>query len=700
MEELKRLWTEDMRKLKPDFELFDKHRMAAAIQLAAETCRMTDCHEIEIIAWVLRNLSETDPAFGIPGHWWWLCAARIMMPEIEPHNWLQLLFQIAYESRGKRQLHTIWGAASTSKSQSFAVIGLTESVIWAGAAYVFITSPFKTAGEDKIFRAFKKYTDRWAVKPPHWMRALKLTCVSNRSEIIFSDENQKTSRINFVSLENPSSVVGKKSEAAGFHTDGDPDSEQEEHFSVMDGDEISVKELMERSKRLSLVGRVLLIGDELFHNPNACQNLLTAEGNLVSNANVLTLVGGNPISDQVSHPMALELSKPSEVGIESLDEKRDYTWKTARGQLFRLAMDVSPNRHAILAIFPYLINFEQAHAQKLRGESIEMAQTLAWGWSSGYGNGGVLTETAIRFPAWQDTPIWKSAQKRWMAVDLAFGGDDPAGYTVLESGICQVVGEDGNSRDEEVISGVEQGLLNVERTWKPTFADIEEFRRLALERGGVAPNLTAGKEYRGGDYHMVLQMLRAAKQLGVPKGMVTFDSSLRADVTLIARQALGHTAWFYDGQRQLKVEEEQWSLWPPEILPTGERKKWSDCHRRLISAIWRFSEHVISRGHVRNLSKLQKGCFELISRRWKQATDGTKVDVEGKKELLGDRTRNLKSPVWGETLAIAIMFGVRFCNALPNLSKEKPVVQGRSMGFTDHKVFKIRSRNISPALWR
>lgn len=689
--ELRELWQADCRKLIPEFELFDFKRMARAVEIAAEGIPDgSKLQDIEIIAAVLRNLDEADPAFGVPPVWWWQAASLIILPDVELSPWTQILWWAYYTGKGKRELLTFWGSASSGKSQGFTMIALVNSVIWCGASHVFITCPFKTSAEDKIFRFIKLYTEDWAVRPPDWMKTLELTCVSNKFDICFRDADNRTSNIVLVSLENPASVQGKKSEARFFQNE-----DSVSKVSIMEAEVVNLADLISRARFLTLVGIVLLIGDEVLQNPTACANLLTAEANLVSNANVLTMTGMNPRSSEVNHPMALELSEPDGRSVESLKENEDYTWPTKRGRLFRLSMDISPNRHAVTPLFPYLINYAQAQAQSKRGNENYLAQSKAWGWGDGAGNGGVLTEAAIKNEAWQQDPIWKSERRRWLAVDLAFGGDDPAGYCCLEAGVCQE-----NGADRSVISAVESDVMKVERNWKPTLAEVEEFRRLAEERGGTAPNLISGKEYRGGDAHMCLQMLRVAKRLGIPKGMVTFDSSLRADVTLMARACLAHTAWYYDGQRQIQVEQEAWPLWPPEILPGGELKRWSDCHRRLISAIWRFSEHVIVRGNVRNLSKVQKGCFELITRRWKQASDGNKVDVEGKKELTGDKARGMKSPVYGETLAIAIMFGVRFCNALPDLSKEKPVIQGRSPGFTQHSVFKIRSRNVSAALWR
>jgi len=92
------------------------------------------------------------------------------------------------------------------------------------------------------------------------------------------------------------------------------------------------------------------------------------------------------------------------------------------------------------------------------------------------------------------------------------------------------------------------------------------------------------------------------------------------------------------------------------------------------------------RGNVHGLNRLKKGTQELLGRMWVQRTS-SRVDVEGKK--------NLKtSPLWGETLSLGLMYGVRFCGALPHLANEKPLVDGMGT-LTDHPAFTIRPRKLA-----
>lgn len=663
MAELRALWEEDCRKLLPDFVLFDAERMEAEISRVAELCGDPSASNIQVITQVLRNLDEDQGL--VPEHWWWIAASLVLFPGVVCTPWMEVAWQLAHESRGKREMHTFWGSASSGKSRFFTIIALTNMVIWPGECHVYITSPYKVAGQDKIWGYVKEIADMWAKHPEPWMLELGLQVTANKDEIIITDSESYASSAAFVALESTASIIGKKSR----RRPGVPHDPRR--------------------------GIMLLVGDEVIINPVACANLLTAEGNLIANDNVMSLVGMNPQPHQVRHPSALNLSAPVDRPIDSLSEHKDYTWSTMRGRLLRFCWDTSPNRHAKNYVFHFLINEQQAEAATRRGEDNYRAQVAAWGWSGGMGNGGVLTLEATQTPDWQGTPVWRSERHRWAFFDLAFGGSDPAGYCCLETGTAQM-----NGADRQVIHGVEHEKLHVQRLWKPTADEVAEFHQRAKRRGGRAPDLVAGRELSGGNAHMVLQMLRVADRLGIPTGRVSFDSSMRMDVTLLAREALGSVPWFYDGQRKLDSEQETWPLWPPENTPAGNPKVWTDCHGRVISAVWRFAEHLIVRGNVTGLKELRKGTTELISRMWVSSARGDKADLEGKKTLTNDRERKMASPMWGETLAMALMFGVRFCGALPVIREEKPLTVGASLEFEKHPVFWKTPRRPGNQLWR
>lgn len=656
---LRSQWEEDCQKLIPEFELLDEDRMFAELENAKQVCGMTDCTDLEVIVHVLRNLDEDKG--GVPAAWWWIMACLEIMPNIESHPWFEVVWWAYQDMRGKRWTNTLWGSASCGKTEVFAAMALTSMVVWHGDAHVYISSPAKNAGKDKIWEAASRWIKLWSEKPPLWASLLGLTFDYVNDLVTIIDQSGRKSTMSFVSLETTAGVTGKKRAREG-------------------GQKFNPRK-----------GVMMLIGDELIISPAACRKFLEGEGNYMSNSNFMGWVAMNPLPEQVRHANAMPMSEPTEIAIENLNEHIDFSWKTQRGRLFRLCMANSPNRFNETPIFDFLINHEQANAATIRGEDNYKAQVAAWGWSDGMGNGGVLSLDGINRERNQAAPVWTTPQVRWAFFDLAFGGRDPAGYCCMEHGTALSEGV-----EKPVISGVDQQKLHVMRTWKPNEKEVAEFIRMAKERGGKAPESLIADVELDANHHMVYQVLKKSSELGVKRGYVSFDSSLRPDVTLMAVNALGHVPWFYSGSRKLKEEEAGWPLYPPEMIPGKDKRQvkavWSDKHAQPISAAWRFAEHIIARGHVFGLTRLRKGLMELISRMWVSAPSG-KSDVAAKQTLS-------VSPWAGETLCLALEFGVRFCGALPQLGKEKPLVTaGVPEPEAFYDMFKIQSRRPSSTMW-
>lgn len=137
-------------------------------------------------------------------------------------------------------------------------------------------------------------------------------------------------------------------------------------------------------------------------------------------------------------------------------------------------------------------------------------------------------------------------------------------------------------------------------------------------------------------------------------------------------------------------EGSNWMRFPAQRNPTGEMMKWSHEVSRPISMIWRFAERVISRGHVVGLAKLQKGLAELRGRRWVTTKGTGRVDLEGKAGLT-------VSPTWGEGIATALYFSVRFCGALPDLFSQTAEA-GDVVSLSD-PLFRSRGRRLDRALY-
>lgn len=660
------LWESDMRRMIPDFELLDNDRMNDALDTAKEVHGMQDASDLRIIVRVLRKLEEEED-YGVPGSWWWVAASLHILEDMEPHPWFEATWWLYQSSRGNRVLNTLWGSASSGKTEVFAAIAVTSLVVWHGDAHCYIASPYKNAGADKIWKAIaERRIGVWSEKgmEPPWAQELGLTFTYNKSthELLVTNLQHQSSTCSFINLESAAQVQGKKRERKKDQPVFNP-------------------------RR----GVTLLIGDELIINPAACMQFLTGEGNYISNNNAMSWVGMNPRPHEVNHANAIEFSAPVERSIETMNEHEDFSWRTARGTLLRFCMENSPNRFRKEPVFDYLINDDQVIAATKRGLINTAAMVAAWGWGSGMGNGGVLPQEAVDSPAHQSAPpAWQSAPSRWIFVDLAFGGSDPAGYCCLESGPALVGGV-----AVPVISAVEHAKLHVERKWVPTQRDYDDFKVMTTARGGRMPDpqdFEVGREC-GPNAYMCLQTLRTAARLGVGTGKVSFDSSLRPDVTNMMIRALGSVPWFYSGTRPLREEQMSWPMWPPQLMPDGKTLvQWSDKHTEPISAAWRFAESVIARGHLYHLRRVSEGTKELLSRMWEHRS-GSRTDVQGKKKLA-------RSPMWGETLALGLVFGVRFCGALPQLSNEKAWSDGGGSAFEDHPVFNLKSRRPSSRMWR
>jgi hypothetical protein len=650
-------WETDARYFIPDFVIFDEERMLHEIDRVREAYGASpqSMSDLGVIKTVLRNMDEGKTT--VPAAWWWISAGLIVTPHMEDSPWYQLLWWVYEDMRGKRQVTTLWGSASSSKSSFFASMIMTTMVIWHGGAHAYVTCPYKNAGDDKIFREITKWTNIWQEKPPAWAVRLGISINSTKTLVTFTDEDGKTSAANLVSLESTASVQGKKRDRFDFPHGAHPKT-----------------------------GAVILVGDELIINPSACKEYWDGTANLVANNNFMGWVGMNPLPHQVKHPNTIKLSAPVDRPMASLKESTDFTWKTARGRVIRLCMANSPNRYRREPVFSYLINLEQAEEAGKGGDQSYAAQVAAWGWSGGVGNGGVCTLDAVTSPHLQSEPVWASGERdRWIVFDLAFGGKDPAGYCAMEKGNAIL----GSGSGVPVLSAIEQQLTHVTKRWTPTVEEIQDFVRLTTHYGGKPPMMEAGVEMEAAPL-IVLRMLQISHKLGIPRGRVSFDSSLRPDVTTIARDALGHVPWYYDGNRALKDDERHWNLYPPRTKEDNTPAKWSDRHRRTISAVWRLAEHVMAAGHVHNLTKVSTGCLEILNRPW--VDSGTTSDVMGKKELP-------TSPIYGETLALAIMFGIRFCGALPQLAKVAPIAIGGAPMEMAHDVFQLRPYRLSRRMW-
>jgi hypothetical protein len=655
---LAELFEEDGRRLIPDFQLYDQRRMIPVIDQARQLYDMPQASDAAICVFVLRDGAEeaAERDMGIPAAWWWITLAAELVPEHELHPWFEVGWWAFEKSRGKRETNTLWGSASTGKTQFFTSLALVNLVVWEpGDAFVFITGPWMNSSDDKIWGNIYSQCARWKDSPPRCFREIGTTVSVTDTECEFRGSGSGfASTVKFVSLRNAAAIQGQKQRVGSTG-----------------------------AKR----GVLLVLSDELVKNPVACRQLAVAEGNVVSVANFHGVVAFNPLPQEVQHADALDWSAPTEVGVNALSPDTAFTWRTMRGTLYRFGWDNGPNRHSLRPIFPFLINEEQRAAQIARGRENEAGMVAAWGWGES-SNGSAMTHADTQKPHLQKTPLWNRPPVRVLFVDPALGGNDPMVGTVIEFGQTII---DGKPR--HVISGVEQFRIPVTRRHTLTQADWDDFVRISKKYGGrPLEQLPVGSEIDS-KWHMTLGALRSAERLQIPAGHVSFDASQRADVFQPMAAAFGRVPWFYEGSRRLTDDEGVWPHWPPHFIPeTAQMKRWSDEYGKIISVAWRFTERLVAAEKIYGLAAMTRGLNEMLGRPWICSTSTGKKDVLGK-EKLGH------SPCYGETLALSIYFAVRFCGALPDLFEGAQTVGGNDSSLVTDPLFAPRGARLDRKVW-
>src|SRR6188474_2166764 len=90
--DLREKWQEDARLMVPEFELLDEDRMLSEIERVRRVCGMEGCEDLEVVIHVLRNMDEGKSR--VPGAWWYITANLLILPDMTPHPWLELLWWV------------------------------------------------------------------------------------------------------------------------------------------------------------------------------------------------------------------------------------------------------------------------------------------------------------------------------------------------------------------------------------------------------------------------------------------------------------------------------------------------------------------------------------------------------------------------------------------------------------------------------
>lgn len=667
-----------MQKLILEFVSFDEDRMRDAIERARSS--VPAFRELKKASSVclstLRYGYEAN--MDVPPAWWWIMASKFLMPDIVLDPWFQLKWWLFEQSRGQRKTNTFWGCANSGKTDWFGVSSLVAMAVWPGRTHVYITAPWETHSVDKVWLALRKQIEPWKVKIPGCLEELGMGFVEKEKLItIYEKETRLNSEASLISLQNAAAAQGAKSRA---RHDSDP--------------------------RLSLN---YFICDEFIENPGI--KLREVIANNTSVDNFMGMLGCNPKPERVRHPALRGFSEPVEIRVDALMKKHHAVWKTAYGTLVRFHWGNCPNRFRRDPYFKYLINEISEEAIRKQGVDLADHQVDAWGWGH-EGSGCELTIIDSVRPEVQGTPVWQNQPQAVMAVDPAFGGNDPASYTILDFGKAMIERGDGTNVVQDSLCGRIQEKFEVEGEFRPNAQWVSDFLARAEAAGAKKAAILQAESFKPGalvnsSWWLVDHVLRLCHRHNVPPNNICFDSSMRPDCAKAFDRTFPGMAWNYDGMRTMKDEEaltKAWFRFPfkmrQEKEGTAEPMLWSDEVSDSMSMIWRLTERLIAGGHVVGVERLKLGIDDIMSRPWETKPSG-RVVLCDKKTLI--RKYKVCSPTLGETLSMAIYLAVRFKGALPDLFKIANTSLG-GVAVTDWSVYSTPGfrgiRHVRPRPWQ
>lgn len=638
------LLEEETQRLAPGFRIFDLNEFLT-VGMAEAQKKLAKKKEVlggdgETILWPLVvKYVCTDPkreGYGVPFAWWWIFFETSLIRRVILDPWSEARWWVFEELRGKGQTMTMWGGQSTGKSFWMASFTLVMLAAWTKDAIFYITGPKKVHTDDKVWRAITEKASEIAKHPNVFVSVLNLRISSTKSELRVSDSSG-TGTAKFVSAEESSTIRGKKSDSSN-----------------------------------PFIGIMCVVVDEFVENTNL--DLKRINNNAASNANFFQVMAANPDPDLVMHPSIRDFSDT--LLTMTLDRTIHFRWETARGLCIRFAWANCPNRALGRSQWGHLLDEMRIKRAQSKGQNTVDAEVDAWGFSGG-GRSSILDPQKIKLAGTYEQAVWRGPTRRFIVFDCAFGGQDPATAWIAEAGAAMFRARNGDAIEKSVISSIEQTILPVASSFTVTQEWLDEMQSFMDYTGGEWPGGAEKAPIPGmtlyGNYHMGYLAAKAMVEYEIPRGNYTFDTSQRADCSDIMKAVLGakELKWAYEGSRSIKQEEDLtpgWWKFPleyerqnnsTELVP----KKWSDSCSSSISMLWMFAAEVIKHGMLCNGDTCQRGLDELVARPIvkRRGTAEGKKDVLGKEEL---KKMGVKSPSFGETIAMGIYFAIRFLNVI------------------------------------
>lgn len=660
------LINEKMRDLSPDFEMFRLPDFKRAIATATKALDndpaiwLTPENGKPYISLpllcrrVVTDLRLRD--YGVPLPWWWIFQESQLLQGIQHDPWSEVKWWLWNSMRGKGEVLTIHGSQNSLKSSWMSRFAVVQMATWLRDAEVYVSGPFKLHADDKVWggeSGIYTWIKFLRQNPNVFTRSLGLSFQEQSDTCTVSDKRTgSTGTAKFVAMESAAAVQGKKS---ATHDE------------------------------TGLLGIVLLLIDEFIENPGL--KIKQAKANTVSNFNFFGVLSCNPLPDKVKHPALLKFSAPADRPEASLSRERDFLWRTSHGWCARFAWANCPNRLLGRTVWPYMLSQIRVDRSREEDRDLVDSQIEAWAWGTGSRNSG-LDEAAIRMAAtysrFREDFVWDGPTRRFIHIDCAFGGHDPATATILEYGpatLSKTTGGNNYPVQRNVFHGLSQEVIPVDGDWRPNREELDEMKWLFEYTGGAWPETVGVAPVKagdplGGNWHLCYQVMKILVDQQIASTDVSFDSSQRADCTVPMLHSLGmkNVRWYYEGTRRIVQEENlpptEWYVWPyeyEEMSELGQQrpKKWSDVCTQTISMIWLFACNLIRHGYLVGGENVAKGLDELCAR---QIIRGRAGQTEGRKDVMGKeklKEMGQKSPTWGEGLATALYFGHRFLGLCP-----------------------------------
>ncbi len=649
----------EMRKLHPEFRMFDREEFLEAVLDVAVPAlkrnpKVLDDQKVNVSIPRLARHIVTDPArkgYGVPFAWWWIFFEMEVLKGVIPDPWSEVRWWLYEEVRGKGYTHTMWGSQSSGKSSWAGRFCIVQMAAWGADATFYITGPKKSHSDDKGWKQVQDWARHLGKNPSMFVMALGITVKVNKQDVEIHVHGHGAATARFVSAEESSTIRGKKSHS---------------------------------HDETGLIGITCVFVDEFVENSNL--DLKRINSNAASNYNFFMLLACNPDPDLVGHPSIRAFSWPQLT--VNLDRTVHFRWQTAFGLCTRYAWTNCPNRILGYTRWPYLLDQIRVDRVRLKGATATDSEIDAFGFGSG-ARGAPLDEQQIKLAGTFEIPIWTGPTTRLLAIDCAFGGQDPATAWVAEAGPAVFRATDDKAIEKHVVSSVETVVLPVEQSFTVTQEWLDEMDELLAYSGGSWPETTRISPVLpgmllNGNYSMGYHAIKTMREYGIPPGNCCFDSSQRGDCTSIMLDFLGrqNVRWYYEGSRSIKDEEnltqapfykmplEYERLGDDEIRP----KLWSEVVTSTISMLWFSACESIKRGFLVNGKTCQAGLDELCAR----PVVKRRGAAEGKKDVLSKEQLKLmgqKSPTYAETICFGMYFATRFLGLIQlEKPKEKPVV--------------------------